>query len=205
MTPPEVILRALPDEFPGPRVLVRPYRPGDGAAMWDAIEESREHLRPWMPWVEEHACPDDSERFVRRAQARWLARESLMTGIWSRSDGTFLGSSGLESLDWDTPSFEVGYWLRPSQQGHGYATETVRLMCRLAFETLGAARLFLRCDVRNARSAAVARRAGFVQEAMFRNESRDPRGELRDMVFFAMVREDYETARSAWTEPAGSG
>ncbi|HZT42355.1 MAG TPA: GNAT family N-acetyltransferase [Chthonomonadaceae bacterium] len=189
------ILRELPEELVGKRVIVRPYRPGDGAALFEAIDESREHLAPWMPWTKEHKTPDDSEAYARRSQARWLLREDLGVGLWERETGRYLGGSGLHRIQWDVPSFEIGYWIRASAEGKGYMTEAVRLLCRLAFDTLEANRVFIRCDSRNTRSAAIPRRLGFQHEATLRNDARSLSGELRDTFHFAMTPEDYARAR----------
>src|SRR5579871_5116998 len=89
------ILLDLPEELCGERVLIRPYRAGDGGALWEAVEESREHIRPWLPWGDTHASPDDSEAFVRRSLAKWILREDLPLSIWERETGRFLGGSGL--------------------------------------------------------------------------------------------------------------
>jgi RimJ/RimL family protein N-acetyltransferase len=191
------ILHDLPQEVLGDRVLLRPYRAGDGEAVWSAVEESRELLRPWMPWVDHHRTPADSEAFVRRMHARWILREDLVVGIWLRETGEYVGSSGLHPIDWDVPSFEVGYWLRASAQGRGYATETTRVLIGLAFETLGAHRLFLRCDERNERSAAVARRLGFTPEGTRRLDSRSPSGELRNTLVFSMIPEEFAAQEHA--------
>ncbi len=191
---PPPILQELPDELLGERVRVRPYYAGDGAALWEAVEESREHILPWLPWGDTHKSPEDSEAYVRKCQARWLLREDLPLGLWERATGRFLGGSGLHRIDWDVPSFEIGYWLRRSAVGHGYMTEAVRLMCGLAFETLSANRLFIRCAAANQRSAAIPRRLGFVLEGTLRNDKRNTAGELYDMLFFGMTPEDYAQA-----------
>ena len=128
---PPPILRPLPDELRGPRVLVRPPRPGDGQAIWEAIEESRADLTPWMPWVDGSRTPDDTEAYARRAQAQWLLREEeLPYSVWEGRSGRFLGNSGFPRIHWDVPCFEIGYWLRLSAQGHGFMTEAVTLLCQ---------------------------------------------------------------------------
>lgn len=189
-TPPP-ILRDLPDELLGPRVCVRPYRSGDGPALWEAVDESREHLRPWMPWVDKHQTVSDSEEVARRLHAQWILREDLTVGLWERDGTRLLGGSGLHRIHWDVPSFEIGYWIRPTAEGQGYVTEAVRLLCGLAFDTLGAQRVFIRCAAENDRSAAVARRLGFRQEGHLRNEGRRPDGRLYDMLVFALTPEDW--------------
>ena len=194
------ILLDLPDELVGPRVLIRPPRPGDGAAVWEAVEESREQIAPWLPWVEKTLGPADCEAAARRGAARWQTREDLMVSVWEKATGHYLGGSGLHRIDWGVPAFEIGYWLRTSVWGQGYISETVRVLCRFAFETLGACRVEIRCDRRNERSIAVPLRQGFVQEATLRNHCRDGHGDLQDTLIFAMTPEDYALAKAKWEQ-----
>lgn len=190
------ILRDLPGELLGERILIRPLRPGDGAAIFEAVEESRAEIGPWLPWVDKTRSVEDQEQAARRGAARWLLREDLMVGIWDRKTGRYLGGSGLHRMDWAVPSFEIGYWLRTSAWGQGYVTEAVRVLCDFAFETLGANRIEILCDAKNTRSAAVPKRLGFVQEALLRNECRDGAGDLRDTLIFALTPDDYTQAKA---------
>ena len=190
------ILLDLPEELCGERVRIRPYRAGDGAAMWEAVEESREHIRAWLPWGSFHATPDDSEAFVRRALAKWILREDIALGLWDLATGRFLGGIGLHRINWDIPAFEIGYWLRATAEGKGYMTEAVRLLCDFTFRTLQAQRVEIRCDVRNERSAAIPRRLGFTQEAILRNDGRNHQEELRDTFIFSMIPVEYAKRKS---------
>ena len=190
------ILVELPTELTGERVLVRPYRPGDGRALWEAVEESREHILPWLPWGDTHKTPSDSEAFARRTHARWLLREDIGLAVWDRKGENYLGGSGLHRMDWDVPSFEIGYWLRKSAVGRGYMTEAVWLITQMAFETLGANRIFIRCAVENHRSAAIPPRLGYILEGTMRNSNRNTRGELYDMHTFAMTPGVYERVKT---------
>jgi RimJ/RimL family protein N-acetyltransferase len=73
--------------------------------------------------------------------------------------------------------------------------EAVRLATKLAFETLRANRVMIRCDVANQRSANVARRCGFVLEGTLRNDTVLPPRRLFDSLVFAMVPADYEKTK----------
>ena len=92
-------------------------------------------------------------------------REDLPAGIWDKHTGRFLGGCGLHRIDWDVPSFEIGYWVRASESGKGYITEAVRLLTECCFETLNANRVFIRVVVENEKSQAIPRRLGFIQKA----------------------------------------
>ena len=126
MKPPPILLE-VPEEIAGNRIILRPIKTGDGAAIWETVEESRDHIKPWMPWVQHNNSLADSEEYARSAHVRWIQRESLMMGIWENESGRLLGQCGLVRPDWTVPSIEVGFWIRSTAQGHGYVTEAVRL------------------------------------------------------------------------------
>ncbi len=186
----------LPDEIVGDRVVIRPYRAGDGLAVFDAVNESRDHIMPWLPWGELHKTVEDSEEFARRAHARWSTREDLGVLVQEKGSGRYLGGAGLHRINWGVPSFEIGYWLRKSAEGHGYMTETVMLMTKLCFEQLKAQRVYIRCATDNFRSAAIPVRLGFTKEGVIRNDIRLPNDEMSDIVMFSMIPSEY--AAIAW-------
>jgi len=185
------ILIDLPEELSTERTLLRPYRAGDGAELFAAVDESREHILPWMPWGPAHKTLNDSETLVRTWEARWKLREDLPIGMFDKASGRFVGGMGLHRIDWDIRSFEIGYWICKSASGKGHVTEAVELVTALAFDTLKANRVFIRCAAENVRSAAVAKRAGFIYEGSLRNSIKDANGELHDALMFSLIPEDW--------------
>jgi RimJ/RimL family protein N-acetyltransferase len=180
---------AVPEQFETERLIIRAPQPGDGRAVNDAIRESIAELRPWMPWAKVIPSVAESETYVRESVLNFRNRDELPLLLFRKSDGLYLGGSGLHNIAWNVPRFEIGYWLRTSVQGHGYMTEAVNGITALAFGTLGAVRVEIRCDARNQRSAAVAQRAGFTLEARLRCDSRDNDDHLRDTLIFARLRD----------------
>ncbi len=189
----------LPDELRSTRLVIRPYRPDDAAAVFAAIDESRALLGPWLPWVHAHRDVDDTRDFCTRAAAGYLLRSNLDLAIFDVRDEAYLGGVGLRP-DWLARTFEIGYWLRGTATGHGYVSEAVRLLARLTFEELGAQRLEIRCDARNARSKHVPERLGFPLEARLRNDALDPAGQPRDTLVFAIIPEDYARLSPGWPQ-----
>jgi RimJ/RimL family protein N-acetyltransferase len=185
----------LPSELRGSRVLLRPYRGDDAEQVFAAIDESRDHLRPWVTWVDNNRSVDDVRDFCIRSQATWLLRTELALGIFNAVCERYLGGTGLHNLDWELRAFEIGYWLRVSTVGHGYATESTRLLADFALSHLQARRVTLRCDARNDASRRVAERAGFLLEGRLRNASVAPDGSVSDELVFAVVPEDHERPR----------
>jgi len=189
------LLIDLPEELVGEHTLVRPARPGDGTEVFAAVEESRAHLFPWMPWAQTTLTPEDSERHARLTQAKWMTREDLAVRIFDRQTGRYLGGSGLHRIDWAVRSFEIGYWIRKSAEGKGHVTECVKLLAGMAFDLLEANRVYIRCAKENVRSAAVANRCGFVYEGTNRNAIIDAEGKLHDALVFSMIPQEWASLR----------
>ncbi len=181
------VLREIPEEFETERLLIRVPRAGDGVGLNEAIQESFEELRLWMPWAKERPSVEESEERSRLAYAKFLAREDITLRLIHKETGLFLGSSGLHPRGWEVPKFEVGYWCRTRFQGQGYITEAVRGILGFGFGTVGAKRIEMQCDLLNGRSIRVAERVGLRREGEMRNDSVGMDGTLRTMVVFGMT------------------
>jgi RimJ/RimL family protein N-acetyltransferase len=189
-TTPYRTLIPLFEELRGERVLVRPYQESDAAALFEAIAQSRDHLRPWLPFADTHQTVEESRDWIIHQHASWLLRDDLTVGVWETASNRYLGGSGLHPRNWQSRYFEIGYWLRVSATGQGYMTEAVRLLTEYAFNMLAATRLEIRCDEHNVQSAAIARRLGFVQEACLRRTRLTEDGVLGNTLIFALLPTD---------------
>jgi RimJ/RimL family protein N-acetyltransferase len=189
-TPSYPTLIPLFDELHSERLTVRPYRESDAQALFEAVAESRDHIRPWLPFADAHQTVEESRDWVIHQEANWLTREDLILSIWEKATSRFLGSTGIHPKNWEHRCFEIGYWLRVSAAGHGYMTEAVQLLTNYAFASLAANRVEIHCDERNVRSAAIPRRLGFIQEARMRNDMAAPDGTLRTTLVFALIPSD---------------
>jgi len=189
------ILLDFPDTFETERLIIRAPKAGDGQAINDAVRESQDHLKPWMPWAVKLQTPEESEELVRRGAMRWILREDLWMLLFRKSDGLYVGGSGLHRIDWSVPAFEIGYWVRKSLEGQGYISEAVAGITQFAFGVIGAERIEIRCDTRNGRSASVAQRAGYTLEGTLRHNAWANDGTLRDTHVFGMIRPEWETIK----------
>jgi len=183
-----LILLDFPESFESERLVIRAPRYGEGAAMNEAIRESLDRLKPWMPWAAEMPSVEDSEANLREARLRFLRREDLRLQLHRKDTGEFAGGSGLHRINWEARKFEIGYWVRTSCLRQGYVREAVNAITEFAIRELEANRIEIRCDGRNAASAGVAKSCGFTLEGILRSETRDTSGQLCDTMVFAKVR-----------------
>jgi RimJ/RimL family protein N-acetyltransferase len=182
------ILLNLPIPIRTPRLLMRYLLPGEGAELNAAIRESYKELRKWMPWAEKLPTLDESETFVRQAQAQWILRQDFTLPIFDRSGKNHLGMTSLCRMNWAVPCFEMGYWVRTSAANQGYVTEAINAVTRYAFEVLKAARVEIRCDADNQRSVKVTERLGYQLEGRLRRDSLKCLNQgLRDTLVFSRI------------------
>lgn len=187
----------IPGQIETERLRLERVRPDHAAMILEGILESLEELRPWMPWAQGEQTLETTRNFaVEAGQMAQSAREFNFVAL-RKSDGRFLANIGMHSFDWSVPMGEIGYWARTGEVGQGYISEATRALTRLGFEVLGLKRIEIRCDANNTRSAAVARRCDYLQEALMRRESRAPNGDLRDTLVYAMIREEWNPYESS--------
>jgi RimJ/RimL family protein N-acetyltransferase len=177
----------VPQQLETERLLIRCPQPGDGAALYDAIVTSKDHLAAWLTWANwPNTSLKRAEASILRNRDRYLKGEDMTMLIFLKGTGELVGGSGLHNPDWKVPKFEIGYWQHVNFGGQGYMTEAVNAIAELAFSQLGAKRLHLECYPHNERSIGVAQRCGFRLEARLANyRCHHQTGELHDWLIFA--------------------
>jgi len=184
------ILLDFPDTFESERLTIRAPRPADAPQIVEAVIESLNELRPWMPWAKEAPTLDHAIERLRQAAAKWITREDLLLHLFLKGTDTWVGGSGLHRINWESRKFEIGYWVRTKFAGRGFVTEAVHAITAFAFTQLKANRVEIRCDAKNTRSAAVAKRCGFLLEGVLRHDSLGVDGDLRDTLLFSKISPD---------------
>lgn len=89
----------------------------------------------WEPMETE----EETHVFTDDAIKQWEQSEKFVWTIEDKNDGTFIGRVEVKRAP-ELPgnTWALGYWIHPSQQGKGYATETAREAVRFAFEEMKA-------------------------------------------------------------------
>ena len=145
------------------RLVLRCYDPHDAPLVKEAIDESVEHLREFMPWTDaEPQTLEEKVELCRRFRAAFDSGENFTYGIFDRGETRLLGGAGLHPRV-GPGGLEIGYWVRASEVRRGIATEALRLVlpeCR----ALGIDPALLTCDTDNAGSARVIEANGGVLE-----------------------------------------
>jgi RimJ/RimL family protein N-acetyltransferase len=176
------------------RLRLRPFNAADADALF-ALHSSASVLRYWdaPPWSERARA----ERFI--AACREMADEGSGSrlAIERVSDGAFIGWCSLTRWNPDYRSASLGYCLHDAAWGYGYATEAASALLEWAFDTLDLNRVQAETDTRNAASARVLEKLGFVREGTLREDC-VVNGEVSDSWVYGLIRREWRQS----SEPA---
>ena len=174
-----------------PRFIIRCWEPKDAHLLKKSIDESREHLKPWMPWV--HGDPEEIEVYINRLRGyrgRFDQDEEYVYGIFNKDEDKVLGGTGFHNRVGPNAT-EIGYWIHGDHINQGYATEAVLTLTRIAFEVNKVIRVEIHCDPENHASAAIPKKLGYEFEAILKN--RQPfLDRLTDSMIWTMFEEQYQ-------------
>jgi RimJ/RimL family protein N-acetyltransferase len=183
------ILIDFPEQLTTERLLIRKPMPGDGKAVYDAMQASLTELKEYMPWAHRNQTVEDVEANMREAHAKFLTREDLRLHLYDKETGEFIGSSGLHRINWSVPKFEIGYWIDTRHSGKGYITEAAHAITEFAITELKARRVEIRCDSNNSKSRAIPVKLGFTLEGILKNDGLSADGvEIRDTCVYAKTK-----------------
>ncbi|RYY11152.1 MAG: N-acetyltransferase [Cytophagaceae bacterium] len=143
-----------------PRLLLRPYEPGDAAAFYQLLDQNRPRLETSFP-DRLRAVPTLAHAGAQLAAFAhdWRTGRFYVFGIWHRDSQTYLGDICL--MPQRGGQAEIGYYLTREAEGQGYAREALAVVVHFGFGQVRAARLLIRCFADNLRGQAVAQALGF--------------------------------------------
>jgi RimJ/RimL family protein N-acetyltransferase len=152
-----VVLQTPSEVLTGDGVTLRRWRIEDAPLVHRAVNESLDHLAPWMPFAVGGYTLADGETFLASCVEDWDQGRNFNYAIVS-PDGNLAGSCGLMSRPEN--GFEIGYWLHVAYTGQGLATRAAAALVAEAWR-VGAAYVMIRHDEANVRSRAIPERLGF--------------------------------------------
>lgn len=178
------------------RLVLRCYDPSDAPLLEDAIRESLEHLKPWMPWA--HAEPEpieDKEERLRRFRGMFDLGQDYVYGIFDPQETRILGGTGLHTRLGED-ELEIGYWIHKDYANRGLVTEATAALVKVAFEIIKVHRIEIHLDPANTASAAIPRKLGFTHEGTLRAKTRFL-DRWSDSMIWAMLSREYKKSPAA--------
>jgi len=159
--------------------------------IFNCIDENREFLYTWLPFVEHTRQVHDTELFIRSIIDKPYGERDDVYEIWYK--GEFAGLIGFKDTDYIDHKVEIGYWLAKKMTGKGIALKSTKKVINIAFRNMNMNRIQIRCGIGNTRSAAIPRKLGFKLEGVEREGERHS-GKYIDLEVYSLLKKEWITS-----------
>ena len=156
----------MPESIETGGLVLRRYRPDEGAAIAGAVCESGRQLSRYETWAHAAFTEEEGRDYAAWWDRAWEESNARYFGIWR--DDRYLGSVGLSEISLEHRTAALGFWVRAADTGHGVATTAAAAVVEAGFENLGLQRVELMAAVDNAASLRVAEKIGARHEGILR-------------------------------------
>jgi RimJ/RimL family protein N-acetyltransferase len=154
----------------------------------ESVTESREHLRPWMPWIRFEPLDVHARRkLIREWNESWANAEDFPMGIFRH--GRLIGGTGFH-LRGPEGSVDIGYWLHPEAIGQRVISRTVRALLDSAFALDEISHVFITHDRANVASQRIPENVGFALVETAHRQQEAP-GEEGVLLRWEMTRDNW--------------
>lgn len=170
-------------------ILLRSYQPEDAQELFNAVNNSRKHLLPWLDWISKTTRPEHSLQFIQQSLHQLHTQEALALGIFYND--RIIGGIGMHHWDQPTKRAQLGYWISEEWEGKGIMNTCLTRFVDFLFEKIGLNKLEIHFVPANTRSTKVAARLGAKVEGVIR-QCCIRNGHLEDIVMTGILRNEWK-------------
>ena len=167
---------------------LRPVKPASAQTIFNSIIASGDHLRRWLPFIENTKSVNDTRRFIKNTLKSSCPKKDLIFEI--SENRVFAGLISLKEVDRINGKAEIGYWLDVNMTGKGIMIRACRAITDYAFEELDLNRVCIKTAVGNKKSAAIPVNLGFYLEGTER-EGEFLNDRFQDLLVYSMLKSEW--------------
>lgn len=171
------------------RLLLRPFRSGDAPFMFKNWAGDRD-VAKFLTW-NAHRSVSDSECVVNMWVAEYNENSCYNWAIVLKDISEPIGGISVARIYDNIGAAEIGYCIGKNWWGTGIMTEAFSAVIPYLFE-VGFNRITAAHAVENPASGRVMQKCGLTYEGTFRQFFRATSGELLDISFYAVLKDDFE-------------
>jgi len=140
------------------QLTLRQLRLDESAQLYKLIDDDRDYLKKWLPWVDSTQSPEDSEKFISETLEK--RNNGTEFGYAIVVDGELVGHISLMHVKDDIDP-EIGYWIASKMSGRGITTKAGQALTNFGFNNLGLRKIVIKADPNNIGSNRIAEKLGY--------------------------------------------
>lgn len=169
----------LPLRFETDRLLIRSFIADDAIQLQRKVDESRDHLSPWLPWCKTgHLDVESTLHEIMTWIMEFRKPDSFsraVLGVFLKDTQELIGGTGIHDVRKATASCETGYWISKDHTRNGYTEEACRATISWALRDqsaggMGLNRVRIYTNDRNIPSTKLIEKLGIQSEVCQRED-----------------------------------
>lgn len=172
---------------------------GEGHAqeLLHLVDQNREHLGKWLPWVPLMQNIDNFKSYIRQSQLQ-LA-QGTDYGYVIVQNQKLVGRIGIHYIHNQNKSGAIGYWLGKEWEGRGIILRSCKALIDDCFSTIGLHRIEIKCGTGNVKSSAIPERLHFTKEGVLR-QAEWVNGQFIDLTLYSLLYDEWNVRMSGSSE-----
>lgn len=156
---------------------------------WVRDPQMMKYISNGEPWSDEGIAG-----FFARQQASLQSHGVCFGVVEEKASGEVIGVAGIAPLElW--PDCHLGWWIAPSMQGKGYATEIAHSLLDHSFNTMKLSRALAVCHEDNFASQKVMRNVGMHLLEKVNGSELEKRWSEEECLVYGIPRNEYRAAK----------
>jgi len=170
-------------------VLLKQIELSDAKPIFNTINSQRAYLGKWLPFVSLTQKVEDTEGFIKAMLNAPIDKSEFVFVIHYQNE--FAGLIGFKDTDRVNGKTEIGYWLSEPFQHKGIVTQSVKELCKFAFDELGINRIQIKCATGNNPSKKIPQKLGFKLEGVERDGEMLISGNYTDLEVYSKLKREF--------------
>ncbi len=180
--------KSFPMEISGEKIRLKKNPSTLAPVVFATVDENRGFLREFLPWVDTTLSVADSWGWIELSHRQWESGLMFDFGIYLGELEQYIGNIGVHNIDWGNRCCEIGFWIGAQFQGKGLVSQALKSLQAVLFEK-GFNRIEIHCSQKNIRSAAVAKRNGYLLDGVLRQKVRQ-NNKYSDLQIYSRLKSD---------------
>lgn len=167
-------------------VVLNPLSEKDIPDIFNVLNNEREYMRVWLPFVDFTHEIDDTRNFVTSV----LQGTDKQFAISCKDK--FVGLVGFKDTDPVNHKTEIGYWLSQYAQGKGVMVHSVLKLIEYAFDEMKMNRIQIKVAVDNHKSKRIPEKLGFSVEGIERDGELLVDNVYTDIAVYSLLKREFK-------------
>ncbi|MFH7003230.1 GNAT family N-acetyltransferase [Flavobacterium bizetiae] len=159
---------------------------------YNLIEKNTAYIGNTFPFTLTNCLDlEKTKQFITFSRDKEINKENYYFYARDIKTNALIGYLCIKSIDNDKAKCELGYFVDKDYQGKGITSKVVSETLDFCFNTLKMNKVFICTSKINTASQQIALKHHFKQEGILREEFKNGDGILEDIVYFGLLKSEY--------------